>query len=66
MCVTTMRFMRPIRVGEASDDDRRTVERLIAIQDAALARGFGMSETLLITESGYERLTQFPRQLFVS
>ncbi|AHF75914.1 putative dipeptidase [Sodalis praecaptivus] len=130
------RFMRPIRVGEASDDDRRTVERLIAIQDAALAtvgpgvpatvpdaiyrdgvlsaglresytnktfysvglllapnggepleaapgcgwsfapgmtlhtyvlaRGFGMSETLLITESGYERLTQFPRQLFVS
>lgn len=31
-----------------------------------LARGFGMSETILITGSGCERLTQFPRQLFVS
>lgn len=30
-----------------------------------LARGFGMSETILITETGYERLTNFPRQLFV-
>lgn len=130
------RFMRPIRVGEASDAERRTVEQLIAIQDAALAtvgpgvpatvpdaiyrdgvlsaglresytnktfysvglllapnggepletapgggwsftpgmtlhtyvlaRGFGMSETLLITDSGYERLAQFSRQLFIS
>ncbi|WP_413732010.1 M24 family metallopeptidase [Sodalis sp. RH20] len=130
------RFMRPIRVGQASDEDRRTVEQLIAIQDAALAevrpgvaatvpdavyregvlaaglretytnktfysvglllapsggepleaapgcawhfvpgmtfhtyvlaRGFGMSETIAITDSGYERLTQFPRQLFIS
>lgn len=30
-----------------------------------LARGFGMSETITITEDGYERLTNFPRQLFV-
>lgn len=30
-----------------------------------LARGFGMSETITITEHGYERLTNFPRQLFV-
>lgn len=30
-----------------------------------LARGFGMSETILITETGYEKLTNFPRQLFV-
>lgn len=30
-----------------------------------LARGFGMSETILITNDGYERLTNFPRQLFV-
>lgn len=30
-----------------------------------LARGFGMSETIAITEAGYERLTNFPRQLFV-
>lgn len=130
------RFMRPIRVGEASDEDHRVVETLIEIQDRALsevrpgvaatvpdaiyregilgaglretytnktfysvglllqpnggepleaepkatwtfqpgmtfhtyvlARGFGMSETIHITEDGYERLTNFPRQLFVS
>lgn len=30
-----------------------------------LARGFGMSETIAITETGHERLTSFPRQLFV-
>lgn len=30
-----------------------------------LARGFGMSETIAITEDGYEALTRFPRQLFV-
>ncbi len=130
------RFMRPIRVAQASDADYRIVEKLIEIQDAALAevrpgvaatvpdaiyregvlsaglrdtytnktfysvglllapsggepleaapgctwnftpgmtfhtyvlaRGFGMSETITITDTGYERLTNFPRQLFVS
>ena len=130
------RFMRPIRVAEASDDDHRIVEQLIAIQDAALAevrpgvpasvpdsiyrdgvlsaglretytnktfysvglllqpsggeplqaapgvtwafetgmtfhtyvlaRGFGMSETIAVTDEGYERLTRFDRQLFVA
>ena len=30
-----------------------------------LARGFGMSETIAITEDGYERLTGFARRLFV-
>ncbi len=130
------RFMRPIRVAEAHDEDHRAVESLIAIQDAALAevrpgapaatadrvyregvlsaglrdsytnktfysvglllppsggepleaapgcswsfepgmtfhtyvlaRGFGMSETIAITDSGYERLTNFPRRLFVA
>lgn len=130
------RFMRPIRVAEASDEDHRTVETLIRIQDDAmaavapgvvatvpdaiyregvlsaglretytnktfysvglllqptggepleaepqagwtfqpgmtfhtyvLARGFGMSETIAITESGHERLTAFPRRLFVA
>lgn len=129
------RFMRPIRISPTHDDDRRVVEKLIEIQDAALrevgpgakasvadavyrdgvlsaglretytnktfysvglllqpnggepleaapgcdwsfepgqtfhtyvlARGFGMSETISITETGYERLTNFPRQLFV-
>ena len=128
------RFMRPLRVAEASDRDHKTVESLIAIQDAALdevrpgvaaavpdaiyrdgvlsqglretytnktfysvglllqpsggefleaapgcdwhfetgmtfhtyvlARGFGMSETIAITDTGYDRLTRFERQLF--
>lgn len=128
------RFMRPIRVAEASDEDRKVVESLIAIQDAALdevragvpaavpdavyrdgvlsrglretytnktfysvglllqpsggedleaapgcewhfetgmtfhtyvlARGFGMSETIVVTDNGYDRLTRFARQLF--
>ena len=30
-----------------------------------LARDFGMSETILITDSGYERLTHFPRELII-
>ncbi len=130
------RFMRPIRVAQASDEDRRSVAHLIAIQDRALAevkpgvpaavpdriyrdgvlsagladtytnktfysvglllqpsggepleaapgcawhfqpdmvfhtyvlaRGFGLSETIRITADGHERLTTFPRQLFVA
>ena len=130
------RFMRPIRVAEASDADYRLAEQLIAIQDAALAevragvaatvpdaiyrdgvlsaglrdtytnktfysvglllqpnggepleaepdagwvfeenmvfhtyvlaRGFGMSETIRVTGDGHERLTNFPRRLFVT
>ena len=31
------RFMRPILIGAAADEDRRAAERLVAIQDAALA-----------------------------
>jgi len=130
------RFMRPIKVAQATDDDFRTAETLIAIQNRALAevrpgvaaavpdgiyregilsaslrriytnktfysiglmippttgealhavagsdwqfeagmvfhtyvlaRGIGMSETIAVTDSGIERLTNFPRQLFVS
>ncbi|SIR60064.1 MULTISPECIES: Xaa-Pro peptidase family protein [unclassified Bosea (in: a-proteobacteria)] len=130
------RFMRPIKVAQATDEEHRIVEQLIAIQDAAiaavrpgvpatvpdaiyrdgvlsaglretytnktfysvglmlqpnggepleaepsatwsfqpgmtfhtyvLAKGFGMSETIAITEEGCERLTTFPRQLFVA
>jgi len=130
------RFMRPIKVATATDQEHRIVEKLIAIQDEAiaavgpgvratvpdaiyregvlssglretytnktfysvglmlapnggepleaepsstwafepgmtfhtyvLASGFGMSETISITETGCERLTNFPRQLFVS
>lgn len=130
------RFMRPIRVAEASDEDHRIVETLIRIQDQAmsevrpgvaatvpdaiyregvlsaglresytnktfysvglllqpnggepmeaepqatwrfqpgmtfhtyvLARGFGMSETITVTKDGFEKLTNFPRRLFVA
>jgi Xaa-Pro dipeptidase len=130
------RFMRPIRVAEASDADHRLAEQLVRIQDAALAevragvaatvpdavyrdgvlsaglrdtytnktfysvglllqpnggepleaqpdakwtfeenmvfhtyvlaRGFGMSETIRVTGDGHERLTNFPRRLFVT
>jgi Xaa-Pro dipeptidase len=130
------RFMRPIRVASASEEDHRIVEKLVAIQDEAiaavrpgvsatvpdaiyregvlaeglretytnktfysvglllapvggepleahpaatwsfeermvfhtyvLARGFGMSETIAVTEDGVERLTNFPRHLFVA
>jgi len=130
------RFMRPIRVTEASEEDHRVVESLISIQDAALAevrpgvpatvpdaiyrdgvlsqglretytnktfysvglllqpsggealeaapgcdwcfetgmtfhtyvlaKGFGMSETIVVTDTGYDRLTRFPRRIFVS
>lgn len=130
------RFMRPIRVAEASDADHHLAEQLIAIQDEALAavapgvaatvpdaiyrdgvlsaglrdtytnktfysvglllqpnggepleaqpasewsfaegmtfhsyvlaKGFGMSETIVVRKDGAERLTTFPRQLFVT
>ena len=130
------RFMRPIKVAEATDEDHETVNKLISIQDAALAevrpgiaatipdgiyrqgvleaglkseytnktfysvglliepaggepleahpeadwnfesgmtfhtyvlaRGYGMSETILVTPGGCERLTNFPRKLLVS
>jgi len=130
------RFMRPIRVSQATDEDHQIVDRLIAIQDAALAevrpgvpatvpdsiyregvlsaglretytnktfysvglllqpsggepleavpnsqwifemgmtfhtyvlaKGFGVSETIEVTENGHRRLTNFPRHLFVT
>jgi Xaa-Pro dipeptidase len=31
-----------------------------------LARGFGFSETICITDNGYERLTNYPRELIVT
>ena len=31
-----------------------------------LVKDFGFSETIAVTENGFERLTQYPRQLFVS
>ena len=130
------RFMRTIRVAEAIDEDFETADKLIDIQDKALAtvapgvlatvpdgqyregiirsglanqytnktfysvgmlmdptdaepleanplatwsfevgmtfhsyllvKDFGFSETILVTEEGYERLTKYPRKLIVS
>jgi len=130
------RFMRPIKAGQATQEDHDLVSQLIAIQDRALNEvgpevpaalpdsiyregivntglverytnktfyglgchldpndgeyleaapgctwrfksgmtfhtyllvcGFGISETITITDSGYDRLTQFPRRLFVT
>ncbi|WP_116134801.1 Xaa-Pro peptidase family protein [Tropicimonas sp. IMCC34043] len=130
------RFMRPIRVAEAQDEDYRLAETLIEIQDRAiaevapgvpatvpdaiyrdgvlsaglretytnktfysvglilqpnggepleahpgaewtfeegmvfhtyvLARGFGMSETILVSKTGVERITTYPRRLLVT
>ncbi len=130
------RFMRPIKVARATRDERAFTDRLIAIQDDALAavapgvpattpdriyrsrllgeglverytnktfysvglllppsggealeaspaaewrfragmtfhtyllaRGFGLSETIVVTGAGCERLTKFPRRLIVT
>ncbi len=130
------RFMRPIKVGRATAEERALVQGLVEAQDEALAlvkpgtparipdaayrdgllrrgvvrsyarktfysiglllapsggepleahpsadwafepgmtlhtyllvQGFGMSETIAITDSGYERLTKFDRRLFVT
>ena len=43
-----------------------TFEKGMTFHTYVLARGFGMSETIVVTEKGYDRLTRFPRQIFVS
>ena len=43
-----------------------TFETGMTFHTYVLARGFGMSETIAITETGFERLTNFPRRLFIS
>jgi len=50
---------------EATPDATWRFEPGMVFHTYVLARGFGMSETIAITEGGYERLTNFPRQLFV-
>ncbi len=51
---------------EAAPGCTWTFEPGMVFHTYVLARGFGMSETILVTETGHERLTTFPRQLFVS
>lgn len=43
-----------------------TFEAGMTFHTYVLAKGFGMSETIAVTESGIERLTNFPRRLFVA
>ncbi len=50
---------------EAAAGSNWTFEPGQTFHTYVLARGFGMSETIAITETGYEKLTNFPRQLFV-
>jgi Xaa-Pro dipeptidase len=49
---------------EASAGSTWTFEPGQTFHTCVLARGFGMSETIAITGTGYEKLTDFPRQLF--
>ena len=39
-------------------------EKGMTFHTYVLARGFGMSESIAVTDDGYERLTNFPRKLF--
>jgi Xaa-Pro dipeptidase len=41
-------------------------EENMVFHSYVLARGFGMSETIRVTADGHERLTRFPRRLFVT
>jgi Xaa-Pro dipeptidase len=51
---------------EAAPGCTWTFEPGMVFHTYVLARGFGMSETILVTGTGHQRLTNFPRQLFVS
>lgn len=51
---------------EAAPGATWTFEPGMVFHTYVLADSFGFSETIAITETGFERLTQFPRQLFVT
>ena len=50
---------------EATKDCSWRFESGMTFHTYVLAKGFGMSETIAITETGHEKLTSFPRQLFL-
>ncbi len=50
---------------EAAPSCRWQFEAGMTFHTYVLARGFGMSETIAVTTDGYERLTCFPRKLFL-
>ncbi|HEY5719733.1 MAG TPA: aminopeptidase P family protein, partial [Gammaproteobacteria bacterium] len=51
---------------EAHPEATWTFEPGMTFHTYILARGFGMSETILVTPEGCERLTRYPRKLLVS
>jgi Xaa-Pro dipeptidase len=51
---------------EAAPGATWTFEAGMVFHTYVLADSFGFSETIVITETGFERLTQFPRRLFVT
>jgi Xaa-Pro dipeptidase len=51
---------------EAAPGSRWCFEPGMVFHSYVLARGFGMSETILVTDTGHERITNFPRCLLVT
>ncbi len=51
---------------EATAHSAWSFEMGMVLHTYVLAHGFGISETIALTETGFERLTNFPRQLFVA
>ncbi len=51
---------------EASPGATWTFETGMVFHTYVLADGFGFSETIAITKTGYERLTEYPRELIVT
>ena len=51
---------------EAAPGATWTFEAGMVFHTYVLADSFGFSETIVITETGFERLTRFPRRLFVT
>ena len=50
--------------GEDAEVGERGATATMTFHTYVLAKSFGMSETIAVTETGYERLTNFKRQLF--
>lgn len=51
---------------EATPKSNWSFVKGMTLHTYVLARGFGVSETIAVTETGFEQLTNFPRQLFVA
>ncbi len=51
---------------EATPESTWSFQPGMTLHTYMLIKGFGISETIVITNGGYERLTNFPRKLFIS